>query len=173
VIYIKEIIRNINFSLIFFVEQLCCLLQIAIFHYPFNCLGRQVKCSICDTCWIVKHIAGLNSSYRRTPWPESASELYRLSDRLLSAKFVPTFADRGFHVVSVTDPYDPIPGFLDRSRYFFFLVSPQLYSWGWVDPVPEPLLIIKSGSTGNRTRTTGSVARNSDHYHRGGLLSSA
>jgi hypothetical protein len=30
-----------------------------------------------------------------TPWPESASELYRPSDRLLSAKLVPTFADRG------------------------------------------------------------------------------
>jgi hypothetical protein len=40
----------------------------------------------------------------KTPWPESASELYRLSDRRLSAKLVPTFAERGCHVVSVTDP---------------------------------------------------------------------
>jgi hypothetical protein len=32
-----------------------------------------------------------------------------------------------------------------------------------VDPVPDPLLLIKSGSAGNRTRTYGSVARNSDH----------
>jgi hypothetical protein len=31
----------------------------------------------------------------KTPWPQSASELYRLSDRRLSAKLVPTFADRG------------------------------------------------------------------------------
>jgi hypothetical protein len=31
-----------------------------------------------------------------------------------------------------------------------------------VDPVPDPLLLIKSGSAGNRTRTSGSVARNSD-----------
>jgi hypothetical protein len=30
--------------------------------------------------------------------------------------------------------------FLDRSRYFFFQVAPQLYSRGWVDPVPDPLL---------------------------------
>jgi hypothetical protein len=28
------------------------------------------------------------------------------------------FADRGYHVVSVTDPYGRILGFLDRSRYF-------------------------------------------------------
>jgi hypothetical protein len=34
----------------------------------------------------------------------SASELYRPSDRRLSAKFVPTFADRGCRVVSATDP---------------------------------------------------------------------
>jgi hypothetical protein len=28
------------------------------------------------------------------------------------------FAGRGCHVVSVTDPYNLILGFLDRSRYF-------------------------------------------------------
>jgi hypothetical protein len=28
------------------------------------------------------------------------------------------YADRGCHAVSVTDPYDRILGFLDRSRYF-------------------------------------------------------
>jgi hypothetical protein len=32
-----------------------------------------------------------------------------------------------------------------------------------VDPVPDPLLLRKSGSAGNRTRTSGSVARNSGH----------
>jgi hypothetical protein len=31
---------------------------------------------------------------------------------------LPTFADRGCHVVSVTDPYGRILGFLDRSCYF-------------------------------------------------------
>jgi hypothetical protein len=32
-----------------------------------------------------------------------------------------------------------------------------------VDPVPDPLLLRKSGSAGNWTRTSGSVARKSDH----------
>jgi CBS-domain-containing membrane protein len=32
----------------------------------------------------------------------------------LSAKLVPTFANRGCHVVSVMDPYGHIFGFLDR-----------------------------------------------------------
>jgi hypothetical protein len=60
------------------------------------------------------------------PWPESASELYRSSDRRLSGKLVPNFADRGCHVVNVTDPYCRILGFLDRSRYFFLSSSSSL-----------------------------------------------
>jgi hypothetical protein len=72
------------------------------------------------------------------PWSESASE--QPSDRRLPAKWLPTFADRGCHVVSVTDPNGCIPGFLDRSSYFSIKVAPQLYSRGWVDPVPDPLL---------------------------------
>jgi hypothetical protein len=32
-----------------------------------------------------------------------------------------------------------------------------------MDPVPDPLLLRKSGSAGNRTRASVSVARNSDH----------
>jgi hypothetical protein len=46
-----------------------------------------------------------------TPWSESASELYRPSDRRLSAKRLPTCADRGCQAVSVTDPYSRILGF--------------------------------------------------------------
>jgi hypothetical protein len=50
-------------------------------------------------------------------------------------------------------PYGLNLGFIDRSRYFFFQVAPQLYSRSWVDPVPDPQLLRKSGSTGNRTRS--------------------
>jgi hypothetical protein len=74
-----------------------------------------------------------------------------------------TFADRECHMVSVMDPYGRILGFLDRSCYFFFQVALQLHSQGWVDPIPDPLHLRKSGSAGNRTWTSGSVARNSDH----------
>jgi hypothetical protein len=66
-------------------------------------------------------------------------------------------------VVSATNPHGRIPGFLDQSRYFSFQIVPQLYSWGWVDPVPDPLLLRKSGSARNRTQTSGSVARSSNH----------
>jgi hypothetical protein len=98
----------------------------------------------------------------KAPWREWASELYRPSDRRLSAKLLPTFADTGRHVVNMMDPYGRILGFIDSSRYFFFQVAPQLYSRGWVDPVPDPLLR-KSSSAGNITRTSGAVPRNSDH----------
>jgi hypothetical protein len=67
---------------------------------------------------------------KKTPWPESASELHRPSERRLSTKLVTTLTDRGGHVVSVTDPYGCNLGFLDRSCYFFFQVAPQLYSRG-------------------------------------------
>jgi hypothetical protein len=70
----------------------------------------------------------------------------------MSAKLVPTFAKRGCHVVSATEPRGRILGFPDRSRYCFFQVAPQLYSRGWVDPVPDPLLLRKSGIARNRNR---------------------
>jgi hypothetical protein len=77
---------------------------------------------------------------------------YRSSHRRLSAKLVPTFADRRCRVVSTTDPHGRILGFLDRSRYYFFQVAPQLYSQGRVDPVPDSLLLRISGGAGNRTQ---------------------
>jgi hypothetical protein len=50
--------------------------------------------------------------------------------RSLLAKLVPTLPDRGCCVVSATDPHGRNLGFLDRSRYYFFQVAPQLYSRG-------------------------------------------
>jgi hypothetical protein len=54
-------------------------------------------------------------------------KLYRPSDRRLLGKLVPTFADRGCRVGSATDPHGRILGFLDRRRYYFFQVAPQLH----------------------------------------------
>jgi hypothetical protein len=65
----------------------------------------------------------------------------------------------------------PYSRFSRQETLLFYRVAPQLYSRGWVDPVPNPLLFSffffsfrKSGSAGNRTRASGSVAKNSDHY---------
>jgi hypothetical protein len=73
------------------------------------------------------------------------------------------FADRKCHVFSVTDPSGCILGFLGWSHYFLFQIAPQLCWWGWVDPVPDRLLLRKSGNRVNWTQTFGSPARNSEH----------
>jgi hypothetical protein len=76
----------------------------------------------------------------------------RPNDCRLWPKLVTTFADTGCRVVSAADPYGRILGFLDRDRYFFFKVAPQFYSQGWLDSVPDPLFLRKSGNDGNRSR---------------------
>jgi hypothetical protein len=60
----------------------------------------------------------------------TTSELYRPSDHRLSAKLVPTLRIKGCRVVSATNPHGGILDFLDRSRYYFLQVAPQLYSRG-------------------------------------------
>jgi hypothetical protein len=106
----------------------------------------------CPSICVLRRTIVKSIGKTKNQWPKSASEIYQPSDHRLSAKLVPTFVDRGCCMVNTTDPYGRILGFLHRSHYFFLQVAPQLYSQGWVDPVPDPLLLRKSGSAGNRTR---------------------
>jgi hypothetical protein len=66
--------------------------------------------------WFIPSVKLRVLKFLKTPWPESASELYWQSDRRLSTKLVPIFVDRGCHRVSVKDPYGCILGFLGRLR---------------------------------------------------------
>jgi hypothetical protein len=57
--------------------------------------------------------------------PQIEPKLKLNSEALVHERTIPTerpplvdFADRGCHVVSVTDPYGRIIGFLDRNRQF-------------------------------------------------------
>jgi hypothetical protein len=50
----------------------------------------------------------------------------------------------------------PYSRFYIAEPLIFFQVAPELYSQGWVDPIPDSLLLRKPGSAGNRTRTSGS-----------------
>jgi hypothetical protein len=54
-----------------------------------------------------------SSQTYKTPWAVSTSELYRPSDRRLSAKLVRTFTDRWCRVVTAADLYGRVLGFLD------------------------------------------------------------
>jgi hypothetical protein len=92
------------------------------------------------TLWAISYKEG----HKKTPLPESASKLYRLSGRCLPATLVPTFADRRCHVVSVTDPYGRILGFLDwnkDSMYRKICFWASFYVWSQnVATVPVSLI---------------------------------
>jgi hypothetical protein len=90
----------------------------------------------------------------------------------LVSKISANLCVRGCNMVSATYLHSHILGFLDRCHYFFFQVAPQLYSWDWVDPIPDPLLLRKSDSAGNRTRALWIATRNSPLDQRDSLLSS-
>jgi hypothetical protein len=81
----------------------------------------------------------------------------------LSAKLEPTFADRGRRVVSVTDLHGHILGFLtgtSTSSFKQFLIYTHEAEWTLFQ---THYFSKKSGSAENRTRTSESVAGNSDH----------
>jgi hypothetical protein len=73
-----------------------------------------VLCLIVVTLLLGNNPFAVQLNNNKTPWPESATELYRHNDNRLLAKLVPTFADGGCHLVSVTDSYVRILGFLDQ-----------------------------------------------------------
>ena len=69
----------------------------------------------------IRHFIVQQMHKQKTPWPLSASELYRESSRRRSAKLVPTFADRGVSRGRRNgSPTAVNLCFLDRSRYFLF-----------------------------------------------------
>jgi hypothetical protein len=77
-------------------------------------ISEQTYFKLCE----IKKLRGLSPQANYTDQrPPLVSEV--------SANF---FANRGCHVVSVTNPYGRILGFLDRSSYYFFQVTPQMYS---------------------------------------------
>jgi hypothetical protein len=77
---------------------------------------------------------------KKTPCSESASELYRMSDRRLSAKWLPTFSDRGVPHGQCDGSLRPYSRFSRQEPLLFYQVAHQLYSRGWVHPVTDPLL---------------------------------
>jgi hypothetical protein len=84
---------------------------------------------------------------------ESANELYDWTTATGRRILVPTFADRGVSRDQRGGKTTAVNlSFLDRTHHFFFQVVPHSGSRSWVDPVPDPLLLGKSGGAGNRTR---------------------
>jgi hypothetical protein len=75
--------------------------------------------------------------FQRTTWRIKKNSVALVGERTmpterppLVGEVVSTFADRECCVVSATDPPVVSLGFPDRSRYYFFQVTPQLSSRG-------------------------------------------
>jgi hypothetical protein len=91
------------------------------FLYSFNLLLTIIDC-VQGLGEIMKALkTKLRGLSPRANYTDRATAACRRSDCQL-------FADRGCHVVSVTDPYGRILRFLDRSPLLFYQVAPQLYS---------------------------------------------
>jgi hypothetical protein len=89
----------------------------------------------------------------------------------LVGKLVPTSEDRGCCMASATDPHSRNLAFLYRNRYYSFQVARHLYSRGWVDPIPDPLFLGKSGSARNRIQDLWICSQELwPLYHRGSPL---
>jgi hypothetical protein len=81
---------------------------------------NQLIFSAQDPCTLVVGGQNVPPKTKKNLCPEPASKLYWPSDRRLSAMLMPTFENRGCHMVSITDLYGHILGFLDQSCYFYF-----------------------------------------------------
>jgi hypothetical protein len=64
------------------------------------------------------------------------------TERRLSAKWLPTFADKGCHVVSVTDPSGRISRFSRREPLLFYLVAPQFVLTRLSGPRSRPTIFL-------------------------------
>jgi hypothetical protein len=94
-----------------------------------------------------------NREYGRwDPWPSSTSELYRPRDSSLSAKLVPTYADRGVSHGQRNRSPRPYSQISRPEPLLFLPSSSSVVLTRLSDPITEPLLLGKSGSVGNRTR---------------------
>jgi hypothetical protein len=73
----------------------------------------------------------------------------RPSDSRLSAKLVPTFADRGYRLISATDPHGRILGFLDLELLLFLSSTYSVVLTRVSGPRYRPTTLEKTGSAGD------------------------
>jgi hypothetical protein len=108
--------------------------KFALEHSPKECVSPCYSfCKKGETPFVTKlssaakgtTIRTVEPRKKKTPWFESESELYQPSDRRLTAKRLPTRADRRCHVVSVTDPSGRISRFSREEPLLFYQVAPQ------------------------------------------------
>jgi hypothetical protein len=95
------------------------------------------------------HVASKTNSVAYSPQANYTDWATATVWRILMPTFAGRGVSRGQHCRTPTVINFSV---LHWSRYYFFQVAPHLCEQGWVDPVPDPLLLRKSGNAGNWTR---------------------
>jgi hypothetical protein len=102
--------------------------------------------------WTSTAVTGINKN-KTNAMPFSMQVNYtdcaKASDRRI---LVQTFADRGVSRGQRGGNPTSVNQFSRPEPLLFFQVAPHLCSRGWVDPLPDPQLLRKYGSAGNRIR---------------------
>jgi hypothetical protein len=99
-----------------------------------------------------------------TSWPYSSNELYRPSDRCLSAKLVPNFAGTACCMVSATNSHGHYSGFSRPEPLLFHSSSSSIVLTRLSGPCSRPPTSQKNlVEPGIEPGTSVSVATNSDH----------
>jgi hypothetical protein len=115
----------------------------------------ELKCTACKAHFNIILPKKLHGLSPRANYTDRATAARQRSDCQL-------LGDRGCHVVSVTNPYGRVLGFLDMNRYFSISSSSSVVLTRLSGPRSKPTTFF-SGTAGNRVRASGSVAKNSDH----------
>jgi hypothetical protein len=86
------------------VTGIIAFMEVRRFTHLVKAFPTTIDLKVTKTRWVRQRT--YTNKNKQTPWLESAFELYRPSDRLLSTKLMPTLADRGCRVVKATNPQD-------------------------------------------------------------------
>jgi hypothetical protein len=109
------------------------------------------RCQLKMSSWTMYRVATRYRVQEDICGFQSASELFRLSYLPWLANFSADFCGYRGVTSAMALPHGRWSRCSRLEPLLFFQVAPHLSSWGWVDPVPDTLLIRKSISAGNRT----------------------
>jgi hypothetical protein len=102
------------------------------FHLNMRVLSRNIMICYITSTTQTKKLMAFSPQANYTDWSTATGQ----------RTLVPTFVDRGvLRGQCSRTPTTVNISLLDQSCYFFFQVAPHLSSRGWVDPVPDPLLL--------------------------------
>jgi hypothetical protein len=99
-----------------------------------------------------RRVTSQSVSNRLTLFITNYNSVALVREQSIPAKLVLTFADRGVYYGQRDGSPRPYSRFSTPESLIFLSNSSSVVLKGWLDRLPDPLLLRKSGSTENRTR---------------------